>query len=240
MAPVTAGGRVACPLNAPVVGAGGSFYPAGYPHESLPKPDRCFASVEDARGAGLSLADAPPGAVRIDGIYLVRAGGALRSRCRTAASRIGYPVACPGLVPSPADAVRTNVICCQSHLRQFLLEERFGAPADYRGAGTAGYGAARHSVGHLWIVTEANIIVPPETLCAGSDRQLGKVSKAPPVRGHAAQWVVCGQGAGMHSGHLLLTWNERSNLLYAVSLHGHSALNRRIALAIARRVAIVD
>jgi len=62
----------------------------------------------------------------------------------------------------------------------------------------------------------------------------------PELNGHAATWVECPEGGdGMNSGHVLLRWTT-NGVAYAVSLHGHTSINREVELAIARNIEYVE
>ncbi len=52
-------------------------------------------------------------------------------------------------------------------------------------------------------------------------------------------WVECGDGSSMNSGHVLLRWTK-GGVIYAVSLHGHTSVNRDVELAIALSIEYLD
>lgn len=69
--------------------------------------------------------------------------------------------------------------------------------------------------------------------CGGLD---GATSAGPDVSGSAGSWIECGVDAsGVNSGHVLLRWS-RGDVVYAVSLHGHTQINRDVELAIAENI----
>jgi hypothetical protein len=231
--PVTIAGESTCPAPAPIVVAGTSYYPPNYPVGAVPAARRCFVTVEQARAAGFREAAPPSGDRLIAGVYLVPAQPSLRRTCRGAAVALRFAVACPGMVPAPANGIE--------HVSQargeFLLEEHFGAPLGYVGAGTAGVGAAAESIGHLWIDSTN------ERLSASSICGVGPPAPIPTptpitIRGGPAHVVSCSRGSSTHSGHVVLFWQE-AGTWHLVSLHGHTDVNRRMDALIARSVRIV-
>jgi hypothetical protein len=228
--PVLVGGERTCPVPAPIPARGGFFYPPFYPQDEIPPAERCFASLPQAGEAGLRKAPPPPGDRVVGGVYLVQASSALGAICRRAAAALGFAVACPDLVPAPPTAIQRV-----SEARgELLMEERFAASVGYIGAGTAGAGATATSVGHLWIDSTAERMGAP-SICG----QLQSVPSSPTsVRGWPARFVKCPEGSSTHSGHVVLFWRE-ANSWHLVSLHGHTAVNRRMDVLIARSARIV-
>jgi hypothetical protein len=232
--PVTIAGESTCPAPAPIVVANGSYYPPNYPVAAVPAARRCFVTVEEARAAGFREAAPPPADRLIAGVYLVPAEPSLRRICRGAAVALRFAVACPGTVPAPANGIE--------HVSQargeFLLEEHFGAPLGYVGAGTAGFGAAAESIGHLWI-DSTNGRLTAASIC-GLEPGVARIPTLSPtsVRGRPARFVACPPGSSTHSEHVVLFWQE-AGAWHLVSLHGHTDVNRRMDALIARSVRIV-
>lgn len=63
-------------------------------------------------------------------------------------------------------------------------------------------------------------------------------AQGPRLSGVSTEWVECPDGSSMNSGHVLLRW-ERGEVVYAISLHGHTDTNRSVELAIADRIEYV-
>jgi hypothetical protein len=55
------------------------------------------------------------------------------------------------------------------------------------------------------------------------------------MAGHPAAWTFCSEGSTLDSGHTDLTWTQ-GPVVYTVSLHGHSDLNKELALALAENL----
>jgi hypothetical protein len=169
----------------------------------------------------LHAAPPPPGSHLIGGVYLMPAARQLWATCRRGAARWGFAVACPTLAPSPADTLELI-----SHIgRQFLLQEQFGAPPTYVGAGTVGFG--NRSVGHLWVASSPTPM-SARSICYDPMARARPAS----VRGRRAAFVSCPEGSSTHSGHIVLFW-QQAGAWHLVSLHGHTAVNRRMDLVIA-------
>jgi hypothetical protein len=203
-------------------------YPSMYPDRpgSAIRPDRCFRSIALAEEADYRLAPLPPRAVRVDDVYLVPPERRLAASCRRAARIAGFAVPCPTLVPVPADSVGGCVGVGRCVRRGvFILEGNFNGPPGYVGAGGRG--------GHLWffgaVPSKAS-----EVDCCGARRTEASFA----VRGHRASWLEFPSGSELNSGHVVLQWRERG-VVYSVSLHGHSELNRRLDEILANRVRMV-
>jgi hypothetical protein len=106
------------------------------------------------------------------------------------------------------------------------LEGTFTAPPDYHGVQPGG--------GHLWIIAynKRSGIWPKDTLQGGAKLSTTNVGRYP------ASYVAYPDGSDLNSGHVALIWHQDS-VTYAVSLHGHTALNRRLDLLIARHLRLV-
>src|SRR5919109_3296685 len=83
-----------CPSRFDTIGYRRRAYPSMYPSRpgSDIRPDRCFRSVDQAEEAGYSLARTPPGAIRMDGVYLVPPRRSLATYCRRAGRIARLPV----------------------------------------------------------------------------------------------------------------------------------------------------
>src|SRR5439155_24281302 len=99
-----------------------------------------------ARRAGYALAPAPPGGLEIGGVYLVPAH--LESTCRHAARWLGFPVACPSLVPGSPDAFQPFISPPRGEFPgEFLLDGTFPAPPGYIGFAAGGTQPPRPATG---------------------------------------------------------------------------------------------
>ncbi|MDP9343136.1 MAG: hypothetical protein M3Q23_13820 [Actinomycetota bacterium] len=227
---------VSCPATATVLATGSAFYPPWFPViDGLPPdPLHCFASVEQAEAAGFTAAAAPPGGLEVGGVYLVPAH--LEPTCRRAARRLGFPVACPGLVPGSPDAFQPYTLE-RGLFQEFLLDGTFPAPPGYVGFAAGGEQPFRPATGHLIVETDAEYPMNGRYGRRGycsNQRAAGHVV----VRGVLGQFVLCPPGSEQHSHHVVLDWGEGGHT-YAVSLHGHTALNRRLDRTIAEHVVLV-
>ena len=223
-----ADGFYSCPAQAPTLVVDGLFYPATYPERPAPsvRPSRCFGTTEEATMAGFRRAATPPHDIRVDDLYLVPSESKLRRYCRTLSTRADLPVPCPSVVPAPPDSV---VDCggaapCASPGR-FVLEGNFFGPPGYVGSG--------EGAGHLWFL--ASTAAQRHQIECSTPRDLGGRVE---ILGAAAHWLVCPPGSELNSGHVLLEWRLH-DVVYAVSVHGVSPLNRRLALVLARHVRMV-
>jgi hypothetical protein len=213
-----------CPPRAPVIGWRGRFYPQGYPASppSRLRPDACFHSAGAAKSAGLRLAATPQGDVDVGGVYLVPAARSVGRLCREAAKETTFAVPCPTLVPYPADSVGfcggEGQMCWSRS--GFLLLGYFLGPPGYRGVG----GTIQ---GHLWIEADTPRHVSSINCCGATQthRPTGPF-------GRSARWLVFPPGTSGNSGHVVLEW-RRGPAIYAVSLHGHDAINYTLDLTIA-------
>jgi hypothetical protein len=231
--PVTVGGESTCPAPAPIVTSGRYYYPPNYPSGSVPPARECFVTVGAARAEGFREAPPPSGARVIAGVYFVSAQPAMRRTCRRAAAALRFAVACPGLVPAPASGLER----VSPAPGEFLLEEHFAAPLGYVGAGTAGGGATAVSIGHLWI-DSTNAPLSAGSICGVAPPAPIPAATPTSARGRPARFVSCAQGSSTHSGHVVLFWLEAGSW-HLVSLHGHTAVNRRMDALMARTVRIV-
>jgi hypothetical protein len=118
----------------------------------------------------------------------------------------------------------------------FLIHEVFQGPPSYVGMPDAGGSAS--DIGHLNIWS-----IPRERLdtaglgCAAKGRAMGIID----MKGAQAQWIACpaGQNPPVDSGHIMLQWSH-SGIVYTVSVHTDTAMNRRLALFIAEHLVIVQ
>ena len=163
-AATAAGGVYLCPAADPFAVYAGRTYPPNYPAPppKTRRPARCFASARAAARAGDAVAPPPPGAQDIGGVYLVPAAPSLERLCRRAASRAGFTVLCPRLVPGAGDEVFCSAGAMCVGRGSFVLEGSFAGPPGYVGAAPG--------QGHLWVIayTGGSGIWPRDTLAGGT------------------------------------------------------------------------
>jgi hypothetical protein len=224
--------RVACPLARPVLAASdGRSYPPGHPVRppAGAHPVACYDTVDEAAAAGYARAALPPGAVELDGVYLLPTSDRLRGRCRRAAARLGLAVPCPTVLPARSPGAPPPTVCgrpCEQPAPGFLLEATgFLVPSGYVGnwqsvGSRVAIGAARRTA---YLVA-----------CAG-ERPLAPVA----VRGARGRLYECPPGSGPHGDALLLRWRERGAVM-ALSVSGRTASYRRLlAMGLATRLELV-
>jgi hypothetical protein len=194
------------------------------------RPDRCFASLDEATRAGFHLLPPPPGGLLIDTIYLVPPDPPILPICREASRRLGFTVLCPAVVPGDANSfVDCAIIGCVSD-DALVLSFAFSGPPGY-------LGIPGQSGNHLFVLEaragrEAAIGFLG---CDGPARHRGTVV----VRRLEGTWIDCPAGSSMNSGHVMLVWTQRA-IRYAVSLHSDTPVNRDLALAVADRLLAVS
>jgi hypothetical protein len=189
------------------------------------RPDRCFASLQDAEAAGFHLPPPPPGGELIETIYLVPPDPPILPVCEEAARRLGITVLCPTLVPGTADSL---VDCDQScvFFKSLVLHFTFSGPPGY-------VGIPGQNGNHLFVLESRAGNESEVEFLTCSD---GRTASGATVTGTAARWVTCpANGSGMNSGHVMLVWTLEG-IRYAVSLHADTDLNRKIAMAVAERL----
>jgi hypothetical protein len=223
--PASVGGLYLCPSLDPIPAYRGRFYPRTFPTPppKTTRPRRCFASAMQASRAGYRLAPTPSGDLLIDGVYLVRPAHSVTALCLGAVGKTDLAVPCPTLIPGVAD----DAFCSQeagcTRPGAFVLEGTFAAPPSYLGV--------QPGEGHLWIIAydQRSGVWPKDTL------QGGTVVATTLVGPHRASFVSFPEGSNLNSGHVALIWRQLG-VTYAVSLHGHTALNQRLDVLIARHL----
>jgi hypothetical protein len=193
------------------------------------RPDRCFISLDQAKGAGFHLHPPPPGGALVETIYLVPPDPPILPVCLEAARQLGFTVLCPDLVPGDANSMANCDTNCIS-LEALVLAFSFSGPPGY-------VGIPGQSGNHLFVL-ESRV---------GRDRQVefltcfeGRTVAEVSVHGVAGRWVSCpANGSGLNSGHVMLVWVEHG-VRYAVTLHGDTDLNRKIALTMVEHLIPVN
>jgi hypothetical protein len=227
--PQAVGGLYLCLPVAPVAIYHGRFYPTNFPSPppKTSRPQRCFASAERASAAGYHQAATPRGDLLIRGVYLVRPARSLTALCAAAAHASGLAVPCPTLIPGTPDDAFCAVGAVCSQAGAVVLEGTFTAPPTYQGA--------EPGQGHLWVIAydRRSGVFPRDTLAGGT-----RVGTAR-IRHHTATFLAFPRGSSLNSGHIVLLWRQQG-VTYAVSLHGHTALNQRLDLLIAQHLRFVS
>jgi hypothetical protein len=209
-----------CPDDHPIATLDGVAFPPDHPDAPVivPAPDRCFRSLKQAERAGNTVADPPSGSQLIGGIYLVPTSDDLRKDCEQAARSIEPPVACPTLLPDGGS----------------LILDLWRGSALFEGGYPLPEGHDPDAIAHLWVVSTR-----PELAAAVEGCSVVLRRTPTTVRGHPATLLACDESSEFHGGHVLLVWKEEGGS-YAVSLHGVTAVNRRLVRAIAESVEFVD
>ena len=187
------------------------------------------------------LGNAPSSSVRVSGVLLVAADPALRAACVRAAHAGGFEVPCPRLVIEHRGAI--GEACPEeplSPLRDCLEDS---APSDPKPHVRDSFVYIQNDLVldgalHLFVVgIKSDSLLRPFRVGCGDAAE--SASSGPDLLGLGTTWVECaGEASGMNSGHVLLRWS-RGDVIYAVSLHGHTQVNRDVELAIARNIEYV-
>jgi hypothetical protein len=187
------------------------------------------------------LGNAPSSSVRVSGVLLVAADPGLRAACVRAAHAGGFEVPCPRLVIEHRGAI--GEACPQeplSPLRDCLEDS---APSDPKPHIRDSFVYIQNDLVldgalHLFVVgVKSDSLLRPFRVGCGDAAE--STSSGPELLGFGTTWVECaGETSGMNSGHVLLRWS-RGDVIYAVSLHGHTQVNRDVELAIARNIEYV-
>jgi hypothetical protein len=187
------------------------------------RPARCFITEAQARSAGYRPAPLPAGDVAVGPIFLTPPGPLLEVRCRDGARRTGFAIPCPGLLPSGGDLA--GVYPARG---SFVLLWNFGGPRGYKGIPTG-------SSNHLFVFALSGRVSQQDFGGCPAQKLLARTT----VRGHAAELLACAAGSeNMNAGHVVIRWRERG-VVYEVSLHNPTNVNRRIAEAVASSVRLV-
>jgi hypothetical protein len=172
----------------------------------------------------------------VGNVALVKPRSEISTYCQEAADRLDRPILCPSLLP--ADPYFPEYELCRVCLRQgnFLIDRVFQGSPSYVGMPSADGSAS--DVGHLNIWS-----TPRETLdtvglgCTRGGRPSGTID----LNGTIARWIACpaGRNPPQDSGHIVLQWSA-AGIVYAVSLHADTPLNRSLALFIAKHLVLVE
>jgi hypothetical protein len=169
-----------------------------------------------------------------------RAPSWMSSYCRKAAADLGYAVLCPKRLPRAIDIVPCRGPAPKEELWgeycfDHVLDVLFTGPPGYRGPF-----APNRRTGHLalWTIGPASDFYPDDLFaCPGGGRS------GPPdqLGSYAGSWWTCpsGAAANLNSGHVAFQWAAPNDVVYGVSVHGVTHVNRQIVRDLISRVALV-
>jgi hypothetical protein len=201
----------------------------------------CFVVAAGCQGEGPTKRDSPIlGARPMPSIQLERAPRWMGPYCRKAAADLGYAVLCPRQLPHPIDIVPCRGPAPAEELWgeycfDYALDVLFTGPPGYRGPF-----APNRRTGHLaiWTIAPESDFYPDGLYaCPG-----GGTSEEPGrLLGRAGSWWTCpaGKSANLNSGHVAFQWTAPNDVVYGLSVHGVSGVNRAIVGELLRRVALV-
>ncbi len=226
-APYRIGERVVCPLGRPVLATSdGRSYPPGHPARPPRDADpvACYDTVARATVAGYAPAPLPARVLELGGVYLVPTSGRLRRPCRQAAERLGFAVPCPTLLPASSPGAPPPTLCD----RRFPCNPESGFLLEWSGfVVPSGYIGAYRETGARLAIAAAKQATALPVACVG-ERPVARAR----VRGRTGHLFECPPESGPHRGGVLLRWRERG-VVMAVSVSGHTALNRRLVVTLA-------
>jgi len=233
------GGNGLCPpLSFPYVADASTklFYPPNYPGLAKTQPTGCFASPQDARAAGYTIAPPPAGDSTLGALYIGPAPAAVARTCQAAQRLTHRVVYCPGRLPAPWGASDIGLPNCPSagcSGSLLAISGSFTAPLSYVGS-AAGIGdVAMWAVPTSWVFPtsprggptyfRAGPTYLPAVYCAGFRAQL--VSHTT-FRGHPAAWY---RGAHCLNGTAASTLSWRiGRESYAIAADGPAGLRHRL------------
>ena len=203
------------------------FVPVGFPVDATvtaKQPSRCFESEQEAVAAGYRPLPTPVGAELVDGTYLVAPPSAVDDSCHVAADRLGHPVPCPGLLPSPAGSPQVcPAECVDQDFPWFLFSyQGFVVPAG--------------TVAHLVIAARADTatLQADPTSCFNATED-GTLTAGP----RTVQVVLCAAASELNGGHTLARWSEHG-VTTSVSVHGHTPHERLLIAELAAAIRFVE
>ncbi|HZD75265.1 MAG TPA: hypothetical protein VE776_15470 [Actinomycetota bacterium] len=234
-APYRIGDRLVCPLGHPVLAtASGRSYPPGHPTRPPPeaRPVACYDTADQATLAGYPPAPLPPGGIDLDGEYLVPTSSQLHRQCRRAASRVGFAVPCPRLLPALAPNTMPPALCdlpstpsC-TPVSGFLLEVGgFTVPSDRI--------VAYQDFGEDLAIAASKRPAAVVVSCPG-ERPIAPAR----VRESDGRLYRCPPRSGLHGDSILLRWEEEATIL-VVSVSGDSELHQRLVVTLANHLELV-
>ena len=209
-------------------------------------PVLLLLAVSCSLGGSSPAIQTPPSTESVIGSISLEAPRlAIRRFCQIAANELERPVPCPTLLP--ASPLFPNTELCTGRDRRlggpgcfrggaFLMEEVFEGPGEYAGMPTSD--GSISNIGHLNIWSGPIGKIDDAGLgCQGNEQTAGTTE----VAGQAAEWIVCPENGipPQDSGHVVLELHD-DRIANAVSLHRDSAVNRRLAVVIAKHLALVS
>jgi hypothetical protein len=170
-------------------------------------------------------------------LQLERAPRWMNPYCRKAAADLGYAVLCPRRLPRTLDIIPCEGPAPEEELWgeycfDYVLDILFTGPPGYRGPF-----AANRRVGHLaiWTIGPESDFYPDGLFgCPGG----GASGEQGRLLGNAGSWWTCPQGGNLNSGHVAFQWSA-NDVVYGVSVHGITAVNRGVVGELLGRVALV-
>jgi hypothetical protein len=143
-----------CPQTNPVAVNDDSrvYYPVAYPHGGGLSVHGCYDTARSAAADGYRLADPPPGARVVEGIYLEATRSPSDHDCRELAAVVGYTIPCPRRLPAPADGPP-----CGERLCTYPGPDRL---------------VSRRPLGSRGVVIQHGFTIPPEPPWSGSPHDL--------------------------------------------------------------------
>jgi hypothetical protein len=233
-APYRVGGKVECPPDWPVLAMSNhTSYPAGHPARppATAAAVACYQTVAEAARTGYPPAPLPAESLEVGGVYLAQTSRGFRASCQEAADRLGFPVPCPGVLPTtppglPPPKLCEPATCRRGKLLAFILEG-FVVPAHYIGApGTQPYGALA-----IYAATSAEAASRTPLPCS-NERRLA----TPTVHNTAAVLATCHDAQEPDS--VLLRWSHQGTFVL-LSLLGATEVNQRLVVALADHLRLV-
>lgn len=233
--PYRVGDRLVCPLGHPVLATeDGRSYPPAYPTQppAAAAPVACYDTTDQATYWGYPPAPLPPGALNLDGEYLVPTSRRLHHQCRQAAGRVGFAVPCPMLLPAPAPNSAAPAPCsrpstplCTAALGFLFEVGGFTVPSDRIGA--------YQDFGENLDIAAAKRPTAFVVACEG-ERPIAFVR----VRGRDGRLYQCPPGSGLYGDSVLVRWQEQGTIL-VVGLSGTSSLHQRLVVTLANHLRLV-
>jgi hypothetical protein len=181
---------------------------------------RCFASLGGAKRAGYRPAALPAGDALVRGIFLIPTGSAMRTTCQTSANAAGFPILCPGLLPTHP---YWECPCVSDN--GYLLMAWGEAPSSYTGDQQGSvhlvFGASR-APDSPWVSCTGAIDLGSATMAEITGRLLS-----------------CPPASESNGGHLLFVW-QSAGITYIVSAHGHTQTNKELIAALIGHLTLVS
>jgi hypothetical protein len=234
------------------------YFDPTHPRHPSPsvEPDRCFRDQTEAEAAGYSKGLLPSGWYEVDGLYLTpNLGGHLQRSCLNAATRLGFAVPCPTLLPASGAASglpRCGTASpanpgCIVHGAFFLQYSAFPG----QGGFTVG-GSGLVVMAYRTKDAGAGSFLEWLFLCGGThaseERSLTFTLTDGPATTAQGRFIECNDLASRSGGQTILAspsggqtilyWRQ-NGITYGVSLHGNLTATKDVLLQIAQSVFLV-